>query len=54
LVDGQDEISEDKDLVYVSDEVNNYISKADDISFKYITQLSAEECYEKGVTPSVN
>lgn len=54
LVDGQDEISEDKDLVYVSDEVNNYISKADDISFKYITQLSAKECYEKGVTPSVN
>lgn len=54
LVDGQDDISEDKDLIYVSDEVNNYISKADDISFKYITQLSAEECYEKGVTPSVN
>lgn len=54
LVDGQNDISGDNDLVYVSDEVNNYISKADDIKFKFITQLSTEECYEKGVTPSIN
>lgn len=54
LVDGQDDVTDDKDLIYVSDEVDNYISKADDVTFKFITQLSTEECYEKGVTPSVN
>lgn len=48
------ETSTDNDLIYMSDETNEYINKKDDITFKYITQLSSAECLEKGIPQSVN
>lgn len=44
----------DNDLIYVSDETDRYISKNDDTTFKFITQLSKAESIEKGISPSVN
>lgn len=51
---GGNEVTEDKDLVYMSNETDKYISKKDDIDFKFVTQLSSIECVEKGVKPSIN
>lgn len=51
---GGNTIDEDNDLIYVSDETDNFIEKKDDIDFKFITQLSSQECYEKGLSQSVN
>lgn len=48
------EVNNDKDLIYMSAETDNFINKKDDIEFKYITQLSSAECLEKGVSPAVN
>ena len=44
----------DSDLIYVSDETDRYISKNDDTTFKFITQLSSQECLAKGIKPSIN
>jgi len=44
----------DNDLIYVSDETDRYISKNDDTTFKFITQLSKAESIEKGISPSIN
>lgn len=44
----------DSDLIYVSDETDRYISKNDDTTFKFITQLSSAECLAKGIKPSIN
>jgi hypothetical protein len=41
-------------LIYVSDETDRYISKNDDTTFKFITQLSSQECLAKGIKPSIN
>ena len=51
---GQNTIYGDKDLIYMSDETQNFITKKDDIDFKFITQLSSEECLQKGIQQSVN
>lgn len=48
------EVNEDKDLIYMSAENDNFISKKDDISFKFITQLDSIESYDKGITPSIS
>ena len=44
----------DADLIYVSDETDRYVSKSDDTTFKFITQLSSRECLAKGIRPSIN
>lgn len=44
----------DKDLIYTSAESQQYINKKDDITFKFITQLSSEESIQKGINPSIN
>lgn len=51
---GKNETFGDSDLIYMSDETDNYINKKDDIDFKFITQLSSQECLEKGLPQSVN
>lgn len=51
---GAEDIQGDNDLIYVSDMTDKYISKYDDITFKFVTQLSSEECFEKKISPSVN
>ena len=42
-----------KDLIYLSNENVQYYNKKDDITFKFVTQLTSKECIEKGVSPSV-
>ena len=51
---GFNETFEDNDLIYMSDETDRFVNKKDDIEFKFITQLSAKECAEKGITSSIN
>ena len=46
---GMNESFEDNDLIYISDETDRFVNKKDDIEFKFITQLSATECVEKGL-----
>ena len=48
------EITEDNDLIYLSNENHTFINKKEDIEFKFITQLSSEECREKGIKATVN
>lgn len=51
---GLNETFDDNDLIYMSDETDRFVNKKDNIEFKFITQLSATECVEKGITSSVN
>lgn len=51
---GLNETFDNNDLIYISDETDRFVNKKDDIEFKFITQLSATECVEKGITSSVN
>lgn len=51
---GLNEEVENNDLIYMSDETDRFVNKKDDIEFKFITQLSAKECLEKGINTSVN
>lgn len=46
-------VANDKDLIYLSNENVRYYNKKDDITFKFITQLTSKESSEKGVSPSV-
>ena len=48
------EVSNEQNLIYLSDETDRYINKKDDITFKFITQLGGSEAYEKGITSGVN
>lgn len=48
------EVNNEKDLIYLSDETDRFINKKDDITFKFITQLSSAEAYEKGLSSGVN
>ena len=48
------EVNKEKDLIYMSDETDDYIHKKDGITFKFITQLSGSEAYEKGLSSGVN
>lgn len=51
---GNDQLNEDNDLIYLSTENEQFINKKDDIEFKFITQLSSEECLSKGIKNTVN
>ena len=51
---GLNDITEDNELIYMSDETDKYINKKDDIDFDFITQLSSAECLELGIKQAVN
>lgn len=48
------EITESNDLIYQSNEDEECLTKKDDIEFKFITQLSANEAFAKGVKNTIN
>ena len=50
---GQSNANVDKDLVYMTDVINNSIKTKDDITFKFNTALSTTECLAKGIGTSV-
>ena len=52
--DGATDDAGDNDLIYVSDETDRYVSKNDDTTFKFITQLTKDEAFEKGLSNTVN
>lgn len=45
---------EDKDLIYVSAETDDYVEKKDDFQFDIYTQLSSEEAFDMGVKQSTS
>lgn len=49
-----DQLNDDNDLIYLSSENEQFINKKDDIDFKFVTQLSSEECFKKGIKNTVN
>lgn len=49
-----DQLNDDNDLFYLSSENEQFINKKDDIDFKFVTQLSSEECFKKGIKNTVN
>ena len=51
---GLNELDNDKDLIYMSDETDRFINKKDDITFKFITQLSSSEAAAKGISAASN
>ena len=51
---GNEQLNADNDLIYLSTENEQFINKKDDIEFKFLTQLSNEECLEKGIKNTVN
>ena len=51
---GNEQLNADNDLIYLSTENEQFINKKDDIEFKFITQLSSEECLSKGIKNTVN
>ena len=51
---GNNQINADNDLIYLSSENEQFINKKDDIDFKFVTQLSSEECFKKGIKNTVN
>ncbi len=51
---GKIHYGEDKDIIYQSAEVDKYMNIKDDITFKFITQLTSDEAFQMGVSPSVN
>lgn len=50
---GGNEVWEEKDLIYVSDEQTDYVNKRDDIDFQIITQLDSQTLKDKGVKSGV-
>lgn len=50
---GKNEIYEDKELIYSSDESQKSINKHDETEFKFVTQLSSNEYLDKGVKAGV-
>ena len=51
---GNNQLNADNDLIYLSTENEQFINKKDDIDFKFVTQLSSEECFKKGIKNTVN
>lgn len=47
-------VEDDKDLIYVSAETNEYINVKDDIEFRINTALTSEEAYHAGTTTTIN
>ena len=50
---GTTSTNDNNDLIYMSNENNDYINKKDDITFKLITQLTSREAQEKGISPNI-
>ena len=48
------EVLQAKDLIYLSDETDRYISKYDSTTFNFITQPTAEECIANQIKSSIN
>ena len=44
-----EEIYDEKDLIYISDETDKYVNKNEDTTFKFITQPTYAECMEKSI-----
>lgn len=51
---GNNQLNADNNLIYLSSENEQFINKKDDIDFKFVTQLSSEECFIKGIKNTVN
>lgn len=51
---GKDVKTQEKDLIYLSDETHNYIKKKDDIEFKLVTMPTAEESVNLGIKSTVS
>ena len=51
---GKTNIKGDSDLIYQSAEGDKYFNKKDDITFKFITQLTADEAVRKNVDMGIN
>lgn len=51
---GASPTDDDNDLIYLSNETDKYINKKDDIEFEIITQLTSDECLEKGISTNIN
>ena len=47
---GMSDMEGDKDLIYMSDVMNNSIQSKDDITFKFNTALTTTECLSKGIS----
>ena len=47
-------ITQDNDIVYVSDMANGNSAEGEKITFKFITQLTTSECIELGVKNTIN
>jgi hypothetical protein len=50
---GGNEINADKDLIYISNENTQYLNKKDDIDFNFVTQLTSDERFEKGIETAI-
>lgn len=48
------DVSKEQDLIYISDETDRFINKKDDITFKFISQLTGKEAYDKGLSSGAN
>lgn len=46
-------VTDDKDIVYMSDSRDDFINKKDDLEFKITTALTSEECKRMGVNNAV-
>lgn len=51
---GKTNIKGDSDLIYQSAEGDKFVNKKDDITFKFITQLTADEAVRKNVDMGIN
>ena len=51
---GKSTIKGDSDLIYQSAETEKFVNKKDDISFKFITQLTADEALAKNIDQVIN
>lgn len=51
---GKTNVKGDSDLIYQSAEGDKYVNKKDDITFKFITQLTADEAVRKNVDMGIN
>ncbi len=47
---GQSNNNGNKDLIYMTDVINNSIQTKDDITFKFNSALTTAECMEKGIS----
>lgn len=51
---GMNESFDNNEIIYTSNENDNFIDTKDDITFNFVTQLSSQECLNMGVKQSVN